>query len=510
MSVLATETLIQIFEHLGNPSDLFHVVQTCSVFHDIAIVILYRHIQYSSSESFGAQTAFWEHAHDGMYGIPRSVALDNILEHPSQGVWRGDNYHDEDDEALQLQIGVWVRLLSFTSLHAVSISHCLLPDSESFSYLLQGCQSLRKLSIEACTFQEEPLDFSGSYGLFPWLPLEELSLLGENTVYDPLWQDDTSPVDREAGSFLRLLTVRSIRRLTIDLNTRNCAFLANRTPYSDDISFDNLEMLHLRLTNDTEVDLRMSSDIAAFLNVQCASVNTLELLGFAELTSDDFRLRPGALRRLRHYKGPAAIAPGVAATGCPLTRLETNDLTMSVSQASSVLGKVGSQRPELEFLDITIQEWDMEILYAISHLFQHIREVEIKYHRGYPDEAAIVSMPSRFFDNMDELARLHIYNPQSVLPRISHRGYSGVGADLYYMSWGAKYDLGPSASDIVLELMAGWSKTCPTLTEVKWEKERLLCRRSPRKEDKWLFAIDPELPVEVNSRQQRRRRMRFW
>ncbi len=118
MSVLATETLIQIFEHLGNPSDLFHVVQTCSVFHDIAIVMLYRHIQYSSSESFGAQTAFWEHAHDGMYGIPRSVALDNILKHPSQGVWRGDDYHDEDDEALQLQIGVWVRLLSFTSLHA--------------------------------------------------------------------------------------------------------------------------------------------------------------------------------------------------------------------------------------------------------------------------------------------------------------------------------------------------------------------------------------------------------
>lgn len=116
-----------------------------------------------------------------------------------------------------------------------------------------------------------------------------------------------------------------------------------------------------------------------------------------------------------------------------------------------------------------------------------------------------------FFDKMDNMTTLHVYNPQSVLPRISHRGYNGVGADLYYMSWGAKYDLGPSASDMVLELMAGWNKTCPTLTEVKWEKERLLYRRSTKKEDKWLFAIDSE-PVEVNSRQQRRRRVidRYW
>ncbi|KAK0473009.1 hypothetical protein IW261DRAFT_1506168 [Armillaria novae-zelandiae] len=384
MSVLATETLIQIFEHLDNPSDLFHVVQTCSVFHDIAIVMLYRHIQYNSSKRFGAQTAFWKHARD-MYNIPRSVALDN-LKHSSQKIWIGDGYDYREDEALHLQIDIWVRLFSFTSLHALSISYCLLPDSESFSYLLQGCQSLRRLSIEGCTFQEEPLNFSGSYGLFPWIPLEELSLLGENTVYDPLWQDDTSLVDREAGSFLRLLTVRSLRKLTIDLNTRNCAFLANRTPYSDDISFDNLETLHLRLINDTEVDLRMSRDIAVLLDVQCTSVNTLELLGFAELTSDGFRLRPGALRHLMHYKGPAAIAPGVAAAGSPLTRLETNDLTMSVSQATGILGKVGSQRPQLECLEITVQEWDTEILYAISHLFRHVREVKMKYHRGYPDE----------------------------------------------------------------------------------------------------------------------------
>ncbi|KAK0190110.1 hypothetical protein F5146DRAFT_1002276 [Armillaria mellea] len=454
MSVLVIETLIQVFEPSIIP-DLSHIVQKCSVFHDIAIM-MYRHMQYSSSESFGTQIVFWEHAHDGMYGIPRSVALDNALKHPSQGVWTGDNYHYQDDEALQLQIDVWVRLLSFISLHALSISHCPLPDSESFSYLLQGWMHL----------PGGAMDFSGSYGLFPWLPLEELSLLGENTVYDPLWQDDTSAVDREAGSFLRLHTVRSIRKLTIDLNTRNCACLANRTPYSDDISFDKLSALHLRLTNDTEVDLRMSRDIAAFLNVQCASVKTLELLGFAELTSDDFRLRPGALRHLMHYKGPAAIAPGVAATGCPLTRLETNDLTMSVLQASSILGKVGSQRKQLEFLDITIQEWDTEILYAIAHLFRDIRE------------AVIVSMPSVFFDKMTKMTMLHIYNPQSVLPRMSHRGYSGVGADMYYMSW--EDDLGPSASDMVLELMVGWSKRYPKLMEVKWEKERLLSRQAGR------------------------------
>ncbi|KAK0201262.1 hypothetical protein DFS33DRAFT_1387199 [Desarmillaria ectypa] len=435
MSVLATETLIQIFEHLNNPSDLFHVVQTCSVFHDIAIGLLYRHIQYSGPESFIAHRAFWEHAHDGMHDIPRSVALDNVLKHPHQGVWKEDDYYDQDERALQLQIDLWVRLLSFTSLHTLSISHCLLPDSESFSYLLRCCQSLRTLSVETCTFQEEPLDFSGGYGIFPWLPLEELSL-------------------GEAGSFLRLLTARSIRTLTIDLNDRNCAFLASRTPYSDDISLGNLETLCLRLTNNTEVGPRIGDDIAAFLNTQCASVNAMELLGFAELTSDDLRLRLGALSHLTNYKGPAAIAPGVAAVGCPLTRLETNDLTISVSQASSVLGKVGSHRPQLGSLDITIQEWDAEILYAISHLFQRIREVNIKYHRGYPDESAILSMPSMFCSKMGNMTMLHIYNPQSVPPRES-RGYSTFNVDLRRLCWPAKYDLGPSASEDVLELMAG-------------------------------------------------------
>lgn len=141
----------------------------------------------------------------------------------------------------------------------------------------------------------------------------------------------------------------------------------------------------------------MSCDLAVLLNVQCTSINTLELFGFAELTSDDLRLRPGALHHLMHYKGPAAIAPGVAATGCPLTRLETNDLTMSVSQTASILGKVGSQKPQLEFLDITIQKWDTEILYAISHLFRRIKEVKIKYYRGYPDEVSLSFHESSLF-----------------------------------------------------------------------------------------------------------------
>ncbi|KAG7444525.1 uncharacterized protein BT62DRAFT_934166 [Guyanagaster necrorhizus] len=355
MSVLATETLIQIFEHLDNPRDLFHVVQTCLVFHGIAIELLYRHIQYRSLKSFNAQTARWKNAQDGLYSFPQSVVLHDVLRVPQGARWMW-NDHYKGTEALQVQpqIDLWVRLLSFTFLHTLSISHCLLPDSESFSYLLQGCQSLRKLSIETCSFQRKPRGFSVSYGLFPWLPLEELSLLGENTVTDYRWPY-RPPSDAEAGSFLHLLTVRSIRTLNIDLDYQNCAFLASRTS-SNVISFGNLERLRLRISKRCA-----EGNIPAFLNAHCASVKTLELLDFADLPSDHLRLRPGALRHLTNYKGPAALAPAVAAAGCPLGRLETSDLMMSVSQASKVLGEVGGHRPQLEALDITIQEWDVEI-----------------------------------------------------------------------------------------------------------------------------------------------------
>ncbi len=79
MSVLATETLIQIFEYLDSNSDLLHVIQTCKVFYDIGIAQLYRHLHYDSHQEFVAHDVFCLNQQDTTRRIPRSIGLNGVI-----------------------------------------------------------------------------------------------------------------------------------------------------------------------------------------------------------------------------------------------------------------------------------------------------------------------------------------------------------------------------------------------------------------------------------------------
>ncbi len=91
------------------------------------------------------------------------------------------------------------------------------------------------------------------------------------------------------------------------------------------------------------------------------------------------------------------------------------------------------------------------------------------------------------------MTTLHIYNPQVPVRRYVYDDEEmWIDPPSPVMLPEREYELGPSASEDVLDLMMGWIKTCPNLTEMKWEKDRTLMRTSTSSEDKWYFKDGPQ------------------
>ncbi|SJL15035.1 uncharacterized protein ARMOST_18517 [Armillaria ostoyae] len=382
MSVLATETLIQIFEYLDSNSDLLHAIRACKVFYDIGIAQLYRHIHYNSHQEFGAHDTFCLNQRDAMRRIPRSIGLTGVI-YPTD-----PNSADEDDRRRgRFQADMWIRILSFTSLHTLCFKICGLPDMQSFSYLLQGCRSLRKLVIDECTFYEEPLDCSEGYGIFPQLPITDLSLLGRIAVHSSTQSGGSDP-----SPFHHFLTMTSLRTLAIDVVKDLDRVLAGHAPHKSNLSsLCKLKTLRLCL-RPSFLRKATQEELATFLNEKCHSIQELEVTRFHE--NKNLRLFPRALRNLTSYKGSSNFLIPLRDAGSSLKRLDISNSPMLLVDALGLLEKVAARWPNLESLDITIKEWDAEILYAISHLFRDFREVKIKYEIGHLNESSILSMAS--------------------------------------------------------------------------------------------------------------------
>lgn len=376
MSVLATETLIQIFEYLDSNSDLLHVIQTCKVFYGIGIAQLYRHLHYDTHQEFVAHDVFCLNQRDTMRRIPRSIGLNGVI-YPTD-----PNSADGDDRRRgRFQVDMWIRILSFTSLHTLCFKTCGLPDMQSFSYLLQGCRSLRKLVIDECTFYEEPLDLGEGYGIFPRLPITDLSLLGHITVHSNTQSGGSDPYP-----FHYFLTIASLRTLAIGVVKDVDRVLAGHAPHKFDLSsLCKLKTLRLCLRS-SFFTMATQEEFATFLNEKCQSVQELEVTRFLQGRTRILRLFPRALRNLTSYKGSSDFLIPLMDAGSSLKRLDISNCPMLLVDALGLLEKVAARWPNLESLDITIKEWDTEILYAISHLFRDFRVLKIKYEIGHLNE----------------------------------------------------------------------------------------------------------------------------
>ncbi|KAK0189356.1 hypothetical protein F5146DRAFT_1050647 [Armillaria mellea] len=479
MSTLANETFIHVFQQLVDPKDLFHVVQTCILFRNLAIRELYKHIRYTDANSFKSNHSFWRERDDNMHEMPISVSFDGTLS------------LDKIRPQCAYHIRIWARLLSFTSLHILSFANCALPDSESVCYLLGGMPNLRALSFKQCVFVETPIPSSNGYGRFSGLPLTDLTLL-YNRTYHTIPAGDEHPFPAEGVMpHLQFTTSTSLRSLTISWDNTVSSFFAN---YSRECSFSAaLDKVNIHfsdpfpdaghpLVDGNEV---MRQHLGKFLRDECGGITELGLYSTELSVVGDIDC--GNLSHLEKYTGPVAL---VGSINGPLQELVMRDLDLDVVKVIPALEAVAARRPSLVKLDITALSWDIEILYAISHLFSDLRELRIKYHDGYPDEAVILSMSSIFFQRFVNMTTLHIYNPQVPIGRYEYDDEESWMHPPSFLPPEKEYELGPSASEDVLDLMMGWIKTCPNLMEMKWEKDRTLMRASTSSEDKWYFKDD--------------------
>ncbi|KAK0190111.1 hypothetical protein F5146DRAFT_1139652 [Armillaria mellea] len=303
MSVPAAKTLIQIFEYLDSNNNLLHVMQTCKVFHDIGIAQLYRHIHYDSCHEFRAHDALCSNRRDTMH---RAVVV------------------------FRSTCG-----LGFYPSH-------LSTRSASNSVASQ-------LVIDECTFYDEPLDLGKGYGIFPRLPITDLSLLGHITVHSSTQSSGSDPYPLH-----HFLTITSLRTLAISVVKNVDRVLAGHAPHKFNLSSlckPKALRLCLRMSF-----LRMATqeELATFLN----EVPLCPGAGSDPILPDDFLI-------------PLKDA------GSSLKRLEISDSPMLLVYALGLLERVAARWPNLESLDITIKEWDAEILYALSQLFRDFREDQV-------------------------------------------------------------------------------------------------------------------------------------
>ncbi|KAK0476956.1 hypothetical protein IW261DRAFT_297977 [Armillaria novae-zelandiae] len=479
MATLANETFIHIFQQLDDPKDLFHVVQTCTLFRDLAIRELYTHIRYTDANSFRSNNSFWRGRDDNMHEMPISVSFDGTLT------------LDKLRPQCAYHISIWARLLSFTSLDTLSFAKCALPESESVCYLLGGMPNLRTLAFKECVFVETPIPLCNGYGRFSGLPITDLTLL-YNRTYHTIPAGDEHQVPAEGVMpHLQFATSTSLRSLTISWDTTVSSFFANYSrEYSFSAALDKVNIHSSVPFQDVEhlllvVNGVMRQHLVKFLRDECGGITELGLHSTNESVVGDIDCSD--FSHLEKYTGPAGLVWSITS---PLLELVMIDLDLDVCKIITVLEGVAARRPNLVKLEVTVLSWDIEILYAVSQLFSDLRELRIKYHDGYPDEAAILSMSSIFFRRFVNMTTLHIYNPQVSVGMYAYYDEEGWIYTPSQMPPEKEYELGPSASEDVLDLMMGWIKICPNLTEMKWEKDRTLMRTSTSSKDKWYFKDD--------------------
>ncbi|KAF8909985.1 hypothetical protein CPB85DRAFT_1306443 [Mucidula mucida] len=483
LSRLSDEYLVLIFEQLPSTRDLYAACLASKRFYACGIRALYRSMRFISPGRFHHNMQrFWR---DGpgnsarMKSAPQTISLRGMF-HTVSGPWMltgGDWQFGVDAPTLHEIVetspanqctALFAQLLEFVSLRNLTFEDCFLPDKESLALILLGMPRLRSLTIRNCRFMEELLPQSNSYGAFSRLPLTSLTLV-KNSVSRLVFEDDDDASNTarraawvQAGSPLHFTLAPALSTLEITWDDALADAYALKTNLGAESLGLSSHLTGLTLHVPPHRSDTNSMHLVHFLRNECAHVRALQV---KEWHGDFFR---GAqvLPMLESYSGPGCLARAVVRERCREVHL-TGGGEHSVGVTMEMLADLPREVAVLSFM---VVQWDMEVLYAVTQLFENLEELKILCRQGHPDEDTFLIMPWQFFRSYTKLRVLHIYDLGIT---VKTRGLDVRFFTPTTPSEEARRQLTPTP-----HTMRGlWNKACPSLVEAQWVHNEVMFRR---------------------------------
>ncbi|KAF5392227.1 hypothetical protein D9757_001596 [Collybiopsis confluens] len=437
----------ELFEHLSSPSDLLHIAQASKSLFRLAIRHLYRDLTYETPAHFFHNKPFWQRTDLGLENIaetPRSVVIGKKL---GQGFI--PDAHDRGLHIPQTQTGfakvsyvpqatetfppafleLFERLISFSNLRSVSFRHARLP-SELYSALGQLPKSLRLLSFEQCTFVSTSVPMH-TPDMVAELPITELNLTGSvlqgrsslvhaggmhnilsSSVYTPFFRQNRSYLDM----FQILTRSPHVRALCLDWNHTNASRFS-RDPDLPTPAFSQLKYLEFRSWNQSDVAWNSESNSpetkvllkSAMLKLLTPCNQLTELVLFGYMPGVAPTVVP-LLPALKSYTGPVDFLRSTL-RGCD--RLEKIILPGSIKDVDALMSNTLPYNASraVRYFDVTLEKWDIEIMYAIIAEIPAVEELRVQYEKDYPDEDMLVSFGPEFLSHLPNIRVFQIYRP---------------------------------------------------------------------------------------------------
>ncbi|KAJ3976076.1 hypothetical protein EV361DRAFT_885321 [Lentinula raphanica] len=423
----------EIFSHLQSPADLLHVAQASKSVYFVAIRLLYRNIRYDTVNQFSCNLSFWNNGTiPNIVDVPRSVVIgrhfgqslcpENTMTFLSSSP---DAYDSSDDDFLPTLPQLRKLLLSFPKLEKLVFQQVRI-NSDVHHLLGQLSPTLRVLAFENCSF------IINSYGVdasnLSNLNVKQLCITGNhpgrstgmhsqpfNLVHLPAGFSDSLPVHLDMYSIL----IRSprVESLCLEWNVA-CAGRFSRNHRVPTPAFANLKHLEVRFgmrnhamwnaeSNSGETKMFLMTTFARLL-APCNRLTELVLFGY--IPGLGGRSDKPVLPALRSYTGPIDFLKSSLRHCTLIEKLIFPDAIKDIDAAMlQALPYNASQ--SVQHFEISVERWDLEVLYAVSMELPSLQVLKIKYEYGYPDEDMLISFGPEFLSRLPSIDVFHLYRP---------------------------------------------------------------------------------------------------
>lgn len=278
------------------------------------------------------------------------------------------------------------RIQTFTSLRKLVFCKAKLPNT--VYDIIESLPSLRDLTIEYCAIPPKVYRPRNA-GVFSSLPITTLTLTCLRSECQ-----NPHPIHNNYMYLLHLATATNIRSLKIDWFQLTAYFFARLYP---DMSYTlptSIETLELSLpppkywpTSSAEANTRLLDPLAIFLQ-RCTQLRHLR---FANGFARQLKNLPTVFSNLTSFYGPKCMALPICSVKSQLQHVEITCLMYDapgVNDLLQFLPILGSAQPGLKSLSLRINNWDRELMFAITqdNLFPKLEELKIKYDHGCPSE----------------------------------------------------------------------------------------------------------------------------
>ncbi|KLO13672.1 hypothetical protein SCHPADRAFT_852241 [Schizopora paradoxa] len=431
--ILPVETVEQILEELGYSKDILHFAQASRRCLQLAYPCLYRKLSLvisaanASSNELTRRTLL---ANPQLCEFPRSLRLSQKKYPPASDSllpcnWTANRespllahsnilgcFRDPGFEAtFESTNSIMALLPRFSTLQELTLRSMTLP--KTFYQIIHSLSdmSLRRLVVRACRLSSRyPQGYNPAN-----LQLEELTLIqvaqGARTSKGKI------------KAIMKLARSPYLTYLKLDQSVERAleSYGAYGVPPS----------LHTLV-----VDFRSPSvrpDRGALMQLfkfmgKCYHVKDLQITDMGKLDGiidvpGHMRLQPEALPTLSSITAPLAYL-GLFVMGRPIKSISVLDVLVNyppivkhlkMDDIADTLIMLKTAKITLETIQFNIKEWDKEIIYMLSEMSPNIKEINIAYASGQPDDNFFMTLGNII--EFPKLERLHLYRLNDKMAR---------------------------------------------------------------------------------------------